>query len=347
MDYKQILDDIKKNKLKKVYLCYGSEVYLIDWILSQIKNKYVDKSFESLNYIHLDGKETTIDNIINACETLPLMSDKKIVVVEDLVFITSGKSGNSSEEKQLSEYLLNLNDSTCLIFTIREEKIDSRKKIVKNIKKVGSVIKLDKIKGEELKQWISKSFRKRGKQIDNKGIYYLIELSGYLESKSNKTLYDLENEIIKISNYLEGRKRVTNEDIDKVLVRSLQNNIFKLVDGIGQRKTDVALSLLNEMILENEPIQLILHMIIRQFRLILMAKMLEKKGYSQGIIAKKMGVHNFVAKKVISQSRNFTTKELENGLKSCLETDKKIKKGNMNDKLAVEMLIISFCNKIL
>lgn len=67
-------------------------MYLKDYIISSIKQKYIDVAFESLNLIYIDGKETTTDKIINACETLPLMSDKKIVVVEDLPLFTSKRS---------------------------------------------------------------------------------------------------------------------------------------------------------------------------------------------------------------------------------------------------------------
>lgn len=124
------------------------------------------------------------------------------------------------------------------------------------------------------------------------------------------------------------------------MIKSLQNNIFKLVDGIGQKRKEIALTLLNEMLLENEPIQVIVFMIIRQFRLLLMAKLLEERGYSQGNVAKKLGVHSFIANKVITQSRNFDTVELQNILSRCLEVDKILKTSSMDNKLAVEMLLI-------
>ncbi|MGF7056379.1 DNA polymerase III subunit delta [Brassicibacter mesophilus] len=344
MSYKIFLNDIEKNNLKKVYILYGNEMYLKDWFLSEVKNRYVDKSFETLNYVHLDGKEISIDNIINACETLPFMSDKKIVVVEDVTYFTSTKGSNVQDEEELSNYLLNLNESTCLIFVEKEDKIDNRKKIVKKVKEVGSVIQLTKLKDEELNKWILDIFGKNGKKISKKDIYYFIQASGYFESSINKTLYDLENEIIKICNYLGDRNEVTKNDIDKVGIKTLQNNIFKLVDGIGQKKTEVSLSIFNEMLLESQPLQVILHMIIRQLRLLLMAKLLEEKGYSHGSIAQKMNIHSFVAQKIVGQSKNFTIEELKKGLEDGLEVDKSIKTGKMDSKLAVEMLIVEFSN---
>jgi len=345
MSFKIFLDDLKKNKLKKVYLLYGNERYLKDWFLLEIKDKYINKSFETLNYIYLDGKENSLTEIINACETLPFMSEKKIVVVEDKYYFTSGKSENANEEEELSNYLLNLNDATSLIFIEKGDKIDSRKRIVRKIKEIGSVLHLTKLKEEELHSWIKNIFIKQNKKIHNREIAYFIQASGYFESTINKTLYDLENEIIKISNYLGNRNEVTIEDIDKITVKTLQNNIFKLVDSIGQKKGDVALSILNEMLLENEPLQVILHMIIRQLRLLMMAKLLIEKGYGHGTIAQKMKVHSFVAQKLVSQSKNFTLEELKNGLEEGLKVDTDIKKGRIESKLAVEVLIVKFATK--
>ncbi|EOC99286.1 DNA polymerase III subunit delta [Caldisalinibacter kiritimatiensis] len=342
MSYKELLNDIKKDKLKKVYICFGKEIYLKNWAVSEIKNKYVDKSFETLNFVHLDGKETKVDDIINACETLPFMSSKKIVVVEDPLFLINSKAVSKQDEKQLVNYMNNLNDTTCLIFIVNDEKIDKRKKIFKQIKSIGAVIEFDRVKGDELNKWIAKTFKKNNKKISKNNINYFIHNSGYIDSSSDKTLYDLENEIVKICNYIGDRIEVNREDIDSILVKTLQNNIFKLVDCIGQKNTEDALSIFNEMILANEPVQLIFYMIARQFRLLLMAKLLEKKGYSVPNIAKKINTPNFVAKKVLTQSRNFSYKRLEEGLKKCLEIDENIKKGNIDSKLAIEILIVGF-----
>jgi len=84
--------------------------------------------------------------------------------------------------------------------------------------------------------------------------------------------------------------------------------------------------------------------IVRQLRLLLMAKLLEEKGYGHGNIAQKMNLHSFVAQKVVTQSRNFTTKQLKKGLENSLKVDRNIKTGKMDGKLAVEMLIVEFAN---
>lgn len=342
MDYKNMLTDIKKDDLKKVYLLYGNEMYLKDYIISDIKKKYIDKSFETLNMLYIDGKETSTDSIINACETLPFMAEKKIVIVEDLPLFTSKKETNSIDEEGLCTYLGKLNISTCLIFISNEEKIDNRKKVIKIIKQNGAIIQLSKLKDEELNKWTQSIFTKYDKKTSKKDIQYFLHQVGYYDTNNNRTLYDLENEINKICSYLGDRKIVEKRDIEKGVIKSLQNNVFALVDALGQKKSDVALSIFNDMILDNEPIQLILHMIIRQLRMLMLTKLYEEKGYSQGDIAQKISVPPFVVKKLVSQTRNFTSSNLHSVLEKALDVDRAIKTGKIEWKLAVEIFIAEF-----
>lgn len=333
-----MLKDIKNNELKKVYLLYGNEMYLKDYIISNIKDKYIDKAFESLNMIYINGKETSAEIIINACETLPFMSDKKIVIVEDLQFFTSKKEVSNIDEEELCSYMKNLNSTTCLIFITTEDKVDNRKKIVKVIKENGGVVELSKLKDAELIKWTQSIFSKNQKEISKVNIQFFLSKSGYYEH-DDRTLYDLANEIDKICSYLGNRKTVEKEDVDKGVVKSFQNNVFYFVDALGQKKADMALSIFNDMILDNEPIQLILHMIVRQLRLLMLTKLYEEKGYSQGVISQKLNIHTFVVKKLITQASNFTIDDLSIILEKALDVDRSIKTGQIDWKLAVEMFI--------
>ena len=350
MSIKNVMEDIKKGNLKKVYLFYGEEEFLMDYSLKVIKDKYIDSGLESLNYIVFEGKDTPLDSIYNACETLPFMSQKRIVVVKDFGCFSrkkkdDGESGRLNEdEKKLASYFLTLEDYLCLIFMEKGVKVDRSKKIVKKVKEVGEIVEYTKLKGIELNSWIGKTFKKYGKIISKVNINYFVQYSSYFDSNGNKTLYDLENEIIKICNYLGEKIEVQKEDIDKVMTKSLETNIFKLLDSIAQKDVNNSLRILNEMIISNEPTQLILYMIIRQLRLILVSKLLKEKGYDNKSSIEKLKISEYEFKKISNQSFNFTIPKMEEALNHCLETDKNVKNGIVDSKLALEMLLISLCN---
>ncbi len=66
------------------------------------------------------------------------------------------------------------------------------------------------------------------------------------------------------------------------MTRPLEMNIFNLLNAISQKDGEMALRLFNEMYISNEPILIILHMIIRQLRNMLKYKLLMEKGYTLG-----------------------------------------------------------------
>lgn len=357
MGYREILKDIKQNELKTVYLLYGPEMYLKDIILSKIKEKYLDISFETLNYSYLDGKNVSHDDIVNACETLPFMSEKKLVVVEELpIFKSSSKKESSDDDKEeessqdgdiLSDYVNSISDTTCLIFIWNGNKVDNRKKIVKNIKKVGRVIELERLKREELDRWTANQFKIHKKNISRNEISYFLSTTSYSDKNTDKTLYDLENEIKKIINYIGDREEVTKEDIDSTKPKNLENDIFKLVDYISKKNTTGTIELFNEMLLSGEATQKIMYMIIRQMRLLLASKLLREKGYDVKTIGQKINVyHNFIIQKLISQGVGFTERELIEGLEKCRDTDRDIKTGKIDGKLGMEILIVELSKNV-
>lgn len=231
-----------------------------------------------------------------------------------------------------------------MLFVLNETKIDNRKKLIKIIKQNGEIVQLLKLRDAELIKWTQSIFSKNEKKISNIDIQFFLHQAGYYDSNNERTLYDLENEINKICSYLGQRKTVGKEDVEKGVVKSLQNNVFALVDAIGEKRVYEALSIFNDMILDNEPIQLIFHMIIRQLRMLILTKLYGEKGYSQGDISQKINAPTFVVKKLLIQTKNFSSTNLSIILEKALDVDRAIKTGKMEWKLAVEIFISEISN---
>ncbi len=130
------------------------------------------------------------------------------------------------------------------------------------------------------------------------------------------------------------------------MTRPLEMNIFNLLNAISQKDGEMALRLFNEMYISNEPILIILHMIIRQLRNMLKYKLLMEKGYTWGDSLKKMGLSEYEYKKISNQSKNFAIGQLELALEYALDADRAIKTTATEDKLIMEILIANLCFKL-
>lgn len=339
LNYTDIIKNIRGNIIKNLYLFYGPEVLLINEAIAAIHKKLINPSFDSLNFIKLEGPSATADAIINACETLPFFDQRKIVLVNDCDFLkgkTAGgeDAGGGRGAEELIKYLSNIPRACVLIFTAGDS-IDKRKKIYNAIKKNGDIVEFDHLKTQELLSWIAAAFKKSGKKISRADALYLSEnISGDLENFSR--------EIDKVCSFAGARPDISKDDIDSVVSKSLESNIFKLVDYVSSRRPDRALSILNDLILSSEPIPVILTMIIRQYRLLLNIKLLQEKGFSAVDISHELKLKQFVVNNLYKISRNYTSSQIEERLNQCLEADIAIKNGKMNPRYALESLIVTF-----
>src|SRR5699024_6243582 len=125
-----------------------------------------------------------------------------------------------------------------------------------------------------------KKFDLNGAIIENAQIAYFIQQTGYLDRYSKKTLNDLENEINKIGSFIDKDKKVSNYIIDKLLVKKVENDIFKLIDFISQKKAKESLKILNDILDEGQSVSYVFSMISNNLKLIIQTKLLVKEGKS-------------------------------------------------------------------
>ena len=231
-----------------------------------------------------------------------------------------------------------MSDTTCLILYCRDG-VDKRKKVYRYINKTGRAIEFKHISGRELYKWINQKVEEQGKNIS-------YEAMGHIVDRIGNKLEDISNEIKKLVSYVGKRDKIDIQDIDEVVVPTLEESIFQLVDAIGEKKSNRALVVLGNLIYEGgQATPPILAMIARQFRIILQCKGLHEKGYNSATIATKLKQRPFVVRKCLSQGRNFTVEQLKEGLELCLKVDYHIKVGKIQDTLGLELIIVKMCNQ--
>ena len=148
MSIKILKEDLKNNSLKNIYVFYGEEEYLKKYYIDKIEETILDDNFKSLNKIVLDGKVED-EKIIEACETMPFFSERKLVVVKNSDrFNSKGSAKSKKNEEEFIKYVENIPKYICLVFY--EDTIDKRLKIVKGIKNNGLLVEFQYLKQPEL-----------------------------------------------------------------------------------------------------------------------------------------------------------------------------------------------------
>jgi len=355
---KQSLDKLKEQLKTKnparVYLFYGDEPFLIDYYIKALKDLILEGDNDGLNLTVFEGS-INIDDVIDACETFPVFARRKLVIVKNsgLFFSKSKKNADSPDESDtleddaaksvaeirmknkpqdaLTEYIPDIPDTTCLVFI--ESQADKRLKLYKQVVSYGLALEFNRNKPAELVPWVIKGMKSLNKAIDYDAAQYLVAIS-------EPDMYTLRNEIFKLADYAGDRKEITLNDVKLMAIPTIKSVIFDLLDAVAKKDIPQALNILNEIIDLKEPEQKILAMLSKQIGEMLKLKLLMEDGATQTQINQFFqGKHPYALKIMTQQVSGLSVEFLRNMLGKCMEAEENYKKGLIEPKLALELLI--------
>jgi len=137
-------------------------------------------------------------------------------------------------------------------------------------------------------------------------------------------------------------REVTVDDVREVVSPVRQHSVFELVDAIGTRRPDRALSLVAELLdRREEPLKLV-GLLARHVRHLLRARVrLHEAGgaLDAKTLAAELGVHPFVGRKLLTQCRGFRGAELENTLARLARVDLELKSSRRPAALVLEQAV--------
>lgn len=319
-----INEDIKTGNFKQVYLLYGEERYLRRQYTDRLR-KAMCREEDQMNTHFYEGKGISVGEIIDLAETLPFLAERRVIFISDSGLFKSGG-------EKMAEYLKAPNETTFFVFT--ESEVDKRSRLYKTVQATGYAAEFATQDENTLKRWIGSVLNREGKKITENTVQLLL----------TKTGTDMENirmELEKLICYCMDREVVTNEDVEAICTNRVANHIFDMVGAIAEGRQRQALQLYYDLLALKEPPMRILFLIARQCNLLLQTKEMKARGYDNKTIGSRIGVPPFIAGKYVSQAARFKTSQLKKAVRQCVEAEEAVKSGRMNDRMSVEILILS------
>lgn len=329
MNYENMLNLTKKEKIYPVYLFYGKENYLKEDISKKLRNRLIDPAYRELNYKVFYGEKLSINEVINDLETLPLVSEHKLVVIKEAEKI------NKNDETKLINYFnrLSLKNNFSTLLIIYKES-SPNKELITAIKRVGIAANFSITDKAKLTSWIKSKFKQSNKEITQEALFYL-------QSIVSSDLGRLFNEIEKIDIYTKDQKIIEKEDVMITIGGSEAVNIFKVLDSIGDKDIKNAIDGLVKLNQGNLHYLSIFAMIYRQIRLIFQTKLLLTNGFNFKEIEKKLRLPYFVVEKIIKQSKKHTFKEIGKSYELLNIADLELKDSQKEPKIILEELVMN------
>ena len=316
---------------------FRSREYLRESI-SQFKKQRDPKGY---NTLILDGKKITSGKLFAEINTIPFLSEKRLVVVENLF--------SSSDKELLSEFTSRLHEkkfpeSTALICwqgeAIGKTKDAKELHVIlsrpSGIPFAGQKEKYARefavLQGSKLLEWIQKQVGDRGGEIEQSAVEAL--------SRNGGDAWQLSGTINQLVAYAEGRK-ITIEDVSNFTEEKLDDNVFNLVDAVVSGNHKKAFKLLDDQRKLGEEDGHLFGLFLWQFRILIeMSDLLEREGnLTSDEIAKRLGIHPFVARKNLAVARQSSLSKLESIYERLLEVDVKTKTGQGDQSLLLDLFV--------
>ncbi|MBU9713386.1 DNA polymerase III subunit delta [Evansella tamaricis] len=332
MSYVDIVKSLRKGTISPIYLLSGTEDYLIEDTVHRIVAAGLSEGEREFNLSKYDMKEYSVETAIEEAYTFPFMGGRRIVIIKDAFFYSTAKEKSNIEHdiKKLEGYLENPAPETVFVIVASYEKLDERKKIVKLAKKNGVFLDGSPLEEKELHIWVTERVKEHGVEMDVNAIDQLITLTG-------AQLMMMASELAKLAVYVGDGGKITINHVNSLVSRSLDQNIFSLVDGVVKRNIAKSWAIYLDLLKQKEEPLKIISLMVRQFRILYQVKQLAQQGYSQKQMAGQLKLHPYVVKLASGQASGFQDEELLDLLDQLAEMDYKIKTGQIDKFLAVEL----------
>lgn len=358
LGYKELKAELRNQVFRHLYVLSGEETFLIDKLVSSIKEMLLSPGAESIDSVGLvggSGGKITVDRLRTEVMTPPFLSRCKVVVVRQSGLLASADRGTKAtavedtnedstsdpdepidpkaaknRQQELIRLFAEIPDSACLILI--EDKVDKRQKaVITAIEQRGVLAEIGTEQPALLRQWIEVECRQRSLSIEPLAAESLVD-------RCDSSMQVIWQELQKVFLYMQfTQATLINRDlIEKLSLPDLRGNIFDMTDAISRGNTARALELVDLLLSQKEPATLIAFMLARHVRQLIVAKDL---GQSEALI-RELKVMPFVANRLLQQAKAMKIEQLETIYGLCFETDLAVKTGQLAERLALELLLV-------
>lgn len=334
----------ESSSLSPVYFVYGAERLLVEQEVEGLFNRCLSPEEQGLNAHVFEGTEHGAHEIIQTARTVPMLSRRRWVLVND------ADRMEAKEVERLMEYVRKPSPTTCLV--LRGQSLGSWKRFQPELEVAGEVVERNRLKSKDLLIWVRKNIEAKGKRLSDEASNYLLETLG-------NDLQTLETILERIVLGVGEKKTIGLSDVTEVVSEVNLSTVFELTEAVAEQNLDKGLALLGKALRSKsvpfrrdeesarieDPVPLLLNLIWRQYRQILAVKELSQDGLPSAEMAKRLHIPPWNLRKLEGQARRYPLSFLREAILRCHQTDVAIKRGEGAKELLVEKLVMDLCRR--
>ena len=310
-------------------------IYLISNESFRLIDKEIAKIVKDNPYENFNLNKSSIKEVLEEASYFSLDNNPKFLVVSNADIFGSDKIDDSITDS-LINYFNNPNPNTVIIFTTQKP-IDSRKKIVKELKSKYKIINTPKMDRKQISSIITNYVKENDFDIDYQSCNYLI-------NNCYNSLDIMLNELDKIMLYYNFPCRIKYTDVIAITGVELDSNNFHFVNAVIDKKLDEALKLLNSLKIYKVDSTILATLLAREYRLMYYVKKMYQDRIDMNEICQNLNLADWQVNKLYNNGLHYSEKELLKNLVDLCNIDMNIKKGIWDKDIALYGFLLDACS---
>ncbi len=323
MNYNDFFRLINKKELSGAYLMYGSEEFVKNSAISAAQNM-IDEPVRIFNISTLT--DPSIDAITEACETLPLFSEKKLVICYGLQ--------NIPDPEPLLKYIDNVPESSILLIVVRGE-VQERSKLLKAFKNIGHDVNFAELSQAEVIKWCMSYAVKNGAALDKNTAAVFVGLVGV-------DMTCVSNEMKKLVDLVGDGGVITPDVVSNCTISNVEVRIFEMLDCFLNKKIGDGMKSLHLLLQDENEALGIAAFLESRFKLMLEGKILMSEGNTVSQAVSKMEGSKYANEKACRAAVKYSVEQLSNLVTELADVGYKMMTSGIKVSTMVETIMLKF-----
>jgi DNA polymerase-3 subunit delta len=345
MTPEQALREAKERRLRPVYLIVGEERHLQAEVLRALREAAVEGGMAGLNEDQFVAGDVSVDAVLSAARTLPMMARQRLVVVRQVERWEAKESTKQGADKddakksdaldRLAQYAQAPAETTVLLLVAG--KLDRRRKLAAAAQQQGFVVSCEPLQRRDLPHWIVARARERSASIGHGAADLIAELAG-------PELSTVADALERLCLFVGNDRAITENDVAECIIRVRPTTVWELVNAIGRRDLEASLERLAQVFDPQERGISLVGALAWSARQFLRFESALSEGLAPPEAAKRASAPPYRVRELSQQVKMIPRVDIERWLVVLAAVDADLKGGSKRPPRAVlETAIIEMC----
>ena len=331
MNPDQLLQQLEQGRIDAVYFFTGDEAYRKEEAVDALVARVVEPGTEAFCLDVLRGDESDAAAILTAASLVPMMADRRIVVVRDFHKLPQ------KDREAVADYAERPVPTAVLV--LEAPRINLKTKLYARLASSSVSVVFYPLFPEKVPPWLQQHASRYGKRMTPEAAHQLQAIVG-------SDLGELAGEVEKLAVFVGGRDTIAAGDVESSLGPVRAGSVFDIAEAVGEKDLARALNAYERAMDAGDAPQAIVALFVRHLVILWKIRFLKRDRRTDDDIKKQLqlgwGFNRFY-NRYSAQSRLLSGRDLLSGFEALYEADTSLKSSALPPELVMRRLLYTLC----